>query len=787
MLMSGYRRLFLSLRAQISSSPHPMNFRFKALLLFFGLFAARVPAIDLQWTPLHEPSVGGWVNSFAVSPHDSRRVLIGGDILGIGLSTDGGESWQGTYGLKCWEIEEFTWHPTESNRVWAATMGGLYRSDDAGRNWRTVRSGFPPANGGTYSTPLQTVRYDPNNPNRLLAFGGSHREYQTDRPGEWGAVWESTNGGESWKKLSVVKSGGGNIMAAGFAAGSSTRVFAAVNDYGVVRSGDGGKTWSLQTNGLPTENVKDLILHPTRPDTLYVALDNYSAGQNTRRAGGIWASTNAGATWISRSVGLRQNTGSDGNFVSRFKTVALAPANPELMVTADTSWDNSALFFSRDGGTSWNRSTFSIAAMPTGPSMTCAEFDPNDPQIVFSAGSDSALRSSNGGAAWTDVSSFRTNGRVRGRGYSGWVTTRFGFHPVDSQRALFTALDHGFGWQSRDGLETWTRGAGLPIYGGAQDFTWTTNDTIYLSHGQFGYSEGIARSRDGGRNFSLLKGPARGLPDSGQPGGILARRDLPDHVWVAWNGLRRSTNGGANWSRLAVPAEPRWLAADPGDPARLFVSAADGVYTTTDAGASFTRIPGAPADATRLTVDTLGRVLVTTWRREGGGLFRFASNQWTRLRGDRYLADVAADPRNPRRLMAVSNDHPYHDETFATGVWTSEDDGRTWRQQNNGLAQLRCETVAVSPHDPDLWIVGTGGRGFFVTRWSELQLRPEGAGLPPSWQLQGPPNRWIRLETAGELGAWQPVATNRIPANGLSWAQETTADAEFLRAKVLAP
>ena len=53
-------------------------------------------------------------------------MLIGGDILGIGLSLDGGETWQGTYGLRCWEIEDFAWRATNASTVWAGTMGGPY-------------------------------------------------------------------------------------------------------------------------------------------------------------------------------------------------------------------------------------------------------------------------------------------------------------------------------------------------------------------------------------------------------------------------------------------------------------------------------------------------------------------------------------------------------------------------------------------------------------------------------------------------------------------------------------
>ncbi|MCX5671670.1 MAG: hypothetical protein NTU94_10170 [Planctomycetota bacterium] len=39
---------------------------------------------------------GGRITSVAVSPHDARPVLLGGDMLGAGLSEDGGDAWQAT-------------------------------------------------------------------------------------------------------------------------------------------------------------------------------------------------------------------------------------------------------------------------------------------------------------------------------------------------------------------------------------------------------------------------------------------------------------------------------------------------------------------------------------------------------------------------------------------------------------------------------------------------------------------------------------------------------------------
>jgi hypothetical protein len=46
-----------------------------------------------RWDPLNEPGVPGRVESVAISPSDSRTFLAGGDVLGVGLSVNGGETW----------------------------------------------------------------------------------------------------------------------------------------------------------------------------------------------------------------------------------------------------------------------------------------------------------------------------------------------------------------------------------------------------------------------------------------------------------------------------------------------------------------------------------------------------------------------------------------------------------------------------------------------------------------------------------------------------------------------
>ena len=74
----------------------------------------------------------------------------------------------------------------------------------------------------------------------------------------------------------------------------SQRLYAGVFR-GVSRSTDGGRTWSLSTNGFPTRDaVLDIEIDLEAPDTLYALTS----------ASGVFKSTDAGATWRTVGPGL---------------------------------------------------------------------------------------------------------------------------------------------------------------------------------------------------------------------------------------------------------------------------------------------------------------------------------------------------------------------------------------------------------------------------------------------------------------------------------------------------
>jgi photosystem II stability/assembly factor-like uncharacterized protein len=709
-----------------------------AMIVYSAQFAfgQQRSARSLVWKPLGEPGSGGWLTGFVISPHDSRRKLISGDMLGIGLSEDGGRTWQATFGLKSYECADFTWHPTDPKVVWVGTMSGPYVSLDGGRNWQERRRGFPPYGEYYYSAPVEKVLFDPADSRRLLAFGGSSRRWHSPGQPAWGAVWESRDSGGSWVRCADL---GKNIVSAAWCSGSR-RLLVALDGAGVWRSEDGGRTWEKSSAGLPHDNVERVIAHPKNPSVAWVSLDNYKPSQGNCLPGGVYKTTDGGKTWFAISEGLSQKRHADPNFTARYKAFAVSMSHPDVMYAADSAWDTGVIYGTKDGGRRWHPQASRGGSDPThhrvypvktayfaGIGGTVMAIDPGDPNAAYCLGSEHILATYDGGRTWVDAGNDPAgNGAWRGRGFSGLCCTNFVFHPARPDDALLVAMDAGKLWRSRDGLKSWTYHGHIPDpWGGGVDAVYA-GDHIYATAGQFGRFHGILRSKDNGRTWQALGGAARGLPElhssNAQPSAIYARPDAPKQVWAIIAGnLYRSLDAGDTWQTVQSGRKLNWLAADPNDARRLFLSGEQGVFLTTDGGATVQYI-GGPKPATRISTDRRGRLYATSWRGARGGVWRWDGQRWTRLWDNGFVHHVASDPFDPTRIAVATHDHPYHDVTFATGVWISADDGKTWRQANDGLPVLRGESVTFDPHRPGRMVFGSNGRGFFVAVWQKGYL-----------------------------------------------------------------
>jgi len=173
--------------------------------------------------------------------------------------------------------------------ILVGTRDGVFRSDDTGRTWHEARNGLN----------VKHVRWMAYHPDKSdFEFAGT----------EPASIFVSHDGGESWRacpevaqlrdkhKWSLPYSPEAGCVR-GFAFHGS-RVYAAVEVGGVLRSDDNGETWKLAegSDGNPDlegppepfiyPDVHSLEVHPSSPDLVYAPT-----------GGGFYRSNDGGKTW----------------------------------------------------------------------------------------------------------------------------------------------------------------------------------------------------------------------------------------------------------------------------------------------------------------------------------------------------------------------------------------------------------------------------------------------------------------------------------------------------------
>ncbi len=706
-----------------------------ALLLISLAVSGTAYSSGLRWEPLNEPGSGGWLTALRVNPKSPNHMILGGDMLGLGTSKDGGQTWNGGFGLASWEIGDVTFHPKNSEVVWAGTMSGPVVSRDGGVTWESKRKGLPEIAGGFYSAPIQKILIDPANTDRLLAFAGSYRGWESPGSPKFGYVWESLDGGESWHDFSAVRPYRSITWVD--ADRDWKRLYAVVQNRGVSTSDDRGKTWKDANTGLPEgSNIRMVAVHPTDANTAWAAAGNSPAKEGkSLLPGGIYQTTDGGLTWNRTGTGLPARSGTNPNFTTRFQAIAVSPADPLQLATSDTSWDHNAVYHSGDGGATWTQVLDGAqqkgipTAYPAGMGATVITFDPVNPDVFFIANSETVLRTGDRGKSWSDLTASPVAREPvkswRGHGYSGLCSTGVVFNPFRPGSVIITSMDAGKHLRSDDDLAAWTfAGSGFSQpWGGANDAAFAKPDgqIVYLAVGQHGGQGAVGRTDDGGRTWKEFQGPAFGLPSGSkaEASAVHCDPDKPDYAWAIMGRQLFSTeDGGKSWRKIPEIEGATKLGKINGQAFPFYVGGKSGIFLTRD-GRKFDLMPGSPASPASIRVMEAApdHPYAVKHRSEDGGVFRFDGNSWKRFFDKPHASDIAVNPQNPKRLAVATNDDPFHDVSNASGVWISEDAGATWQQSNDGLSCLRGLTIAFDPHRPDRLIFGSFGRGFFQTSW----------------------------------------------------------------------
>ncbi|WP_172657309.1 hypothetical protein [Myxosarcina sp. GI1] len=683
------------------------------------------------WQPLREPGVGGWISSIGISPHDSDHLIVGGDMLGVAVSDDGGKNWIGGQGLKSWEIEEITFDPKLPNKIWLATKSGPYVSYDYGKTWTEKRNGFPDFEWGKYVAPVQQILIDRSNTDRLLAFTGNQRRLDLDDPHQ-GEVYESVDGGENWQKISdigtVTTDKGNNIFDVTFAGKTSTRIFAAT-EQGLFRSDDSGFTWQGAIGNLPPGNQKTVATHPSNPDIVLATVE----GQ------GIYRSTNGGKTFNLSTDGIERISNR-----TSFDQIRFAPSNPNIVLVGVEHPNGT--FMSKDGGQTWSKvSGHQNTAYPMQTQYFRAlAINPKDSSHIVGGTGVSIWESSNGGSNWQDISSTQLSDSTwKGNGYSGLVVTNIRWNPYNPEQSFIAAMDAGK-WMSRNDMRSWSwagseQDNGMPDWSGVRDITFTDMPTnsqvIYATVVQDENSQGkgIYRSEDGGKTWQF-KGFPNSIGDDADR--IIAHPTQTNKVWVIWDDkLYFSNDSGATWSRKLSNAGKIYELIENNKTPEfdLYVGSELGLWSSNDLnGNNYFLVSGSnsePRGISRMDFvddDTFYSVNDENSNGSQRGIWMYDAGEWKQLTNNKtwdvsttpflWVSDIAVDPRNSQRILAATNQNPFLSVSEATGVWKSEDGGKTWQQFNDGLAMLRVDNIQFKPNSSGTVVIGTTGGGAYIGR-----------------------------------------------------------------------
>ncbi|MEO5917806.1 MAG: hypothetical protein ABIS50_26475 [Luteolibacter sp.] len=673
-------------------------------------------ASTLEWTAVREPGVGGAVTAIVVNPANPSQIIASGDMLGPSVSNDGGESWLDTFGLKNWECAEAIWKPGSKTEVWLGTMGGIYKSTDGGKNWTEKRNGLPaPESYWGYNVPIQKILFDPNQPSRMLAFGGSRRKWVNMKYADarYGAVWESTDSGETWKLKSVIHSNnkgvGGDVQSATFAAGSNQIIFVSVRDQGIFRSDDSGATWILKNQGIANGLVDTVATHPADPKILWCSM---AAGRC-----GVFKSTDGGETWTASGDGLSADPAND-HFCSK---ISVSRSNPDVLYVADSNWQQ--LFRSGDAGVHWSNITDKrMPAVPTGLGFqgNWIEIDPLDANTVYTCNSVHIFKTTNGGETWMETTSKpgKTPDTWQGRGFSGYVPMKAKWNPYQPSQLVLMAMDDGKFMTSTDMTDWHMHGPTLSGWGGGIDVTFAADGkTLYAAFGQDGWEQQIAGSKDGGLHWTILSCPGKGMSSS-----LCTLPQDSSKLWFVRGGkLHYSADAGDSWKKIDVgDGDLMEIEASSGSAPVLYITARTGIYRGSPANDFKKLVNIESAESNHIAIDPSDpeRFWVASWKynQYHSGIWRYNHGDWKRVRQDEYAYDVAVDPADSNRVIYVTNHNPGVEHSQATGVWMTESalaENPEWIQQNSGLPMLRGTCITFNPNKSGEIIVGLNGRGFY--------------------------------------------------------------------------
>jgi hypothetical protein len=353
-------------------------------------------------------------------------------------------------------------------RIYAAfATSGVWKTDDNGASWQAAFE-------HQASTSIGDVAVAPSNPDIVWVGTGEANLFRASMAGV--GIYKSTDGARTFTHSGLTDTQ--TIARIVVHPTNPEVVYVAASGHewtdnemrGVFKTVDGGRTWQKVFYRSPRTGAIDLVMDPSDPNTLYAAM-----WQRIRRKwsdprtepgyseGGIWKSTNGGATWTEANEGLPA-----AQFRGRIG-IDVARSNPNVLYAFVDNYE------------------------PGRPPREGERDAYTRPIFEGRIKSAEVYRSDNKGRTWRKVT--ETNDFMMGHsGTYGWVFGQIRVNPIDEN--TFYTLGLGLN-VSRDAGKTFTTLRGM--HGDHHGLWIDPADPAVLYNANDG---GFYRSTDGGKTWA---------------------------------------------------------------------------------------------------------------------------------------------------------------------------------------------------------------------------------------------------------------------------------------------
>ncbi|MCP4204810.1 MAG: glycosyl hydrolase [bacterium] len=632
----------------------------------------RTENAGITWAPIFDDQGSYSIGCITLDPNDPKVVWVGtgennsqrsvsyGD--GIYKSVDGGVSWKNMGLAESEHIGRIVIDPRDSNVVYVAAQGplwraggdrGLYKTLDGGENWKKVLE-------ISEHTGVNEVWIDSRNPDVLYAssYQRRRRVWTLINGGPESTIFKSSDAGETWRKIDkgLPEEDKGKIGLAVSPADPDVlyAIVEALDEKGgFFRSTDGGSSWEKQSDytSRSPQYYNELIPDPLHVDRVY-SNDTWlhvteNGGKSFEKVPELAKHVDNHALWIDPDDTDHLVAGCDGGVyetwdrgrawefkanlpITQFYKIAIDNASPFYNVYGGTQ-DNSTL-----GGPSRNTSEHGITNrdwyVTRGGDGFDPAVDPENPEIVYSqAQYGNLIRLDKRSWEQTDIqpqtepgedpprwnwdSAFRISPHSATRLYFGSQRLYRSDDRGDSWRPVSPDLTRNLDRNQLEvmgqvwGVDTVAKNKSTSFYGNIVSVSESplVEDLLYV-----GTDDGLIQvSEDGGANWRKVDS-FPGVPDMSYVSDLEASLHDPDTVFAALEDhksgdfkpyLLKSTDRGRTWRSITGNLPEKGLiytvAQDQEVADLLFAGTEFAVYASVDGGENWVKIGGLPVISVR--------------------------------------------------------------------------------------------------------------------------------------------------------------------------------------------